>query len=296
MVSKWIDPKFSSLIVLEEKCKTRTVNKTAALKWLGQLQTKDKMLYLLHSWFRFSYLSIYKKYSLHPQGQCVGNLKGLPSFLLLCCQAISCRRRNGEWDSPWVIPRFTLARSNFLLLNYELITWPWICLSEGAAAISRWQNVIFVFKRPDVNVPLQQPAKWSELSLSDSAQDCKSWQTLQMCCSFKNASPAPGRRLGHLLPANKAPSVTVPAHQGVGWMLTYQKTSGLILVLGMFAQVFKIKSYIWKWDFDREKYSVSNMIYIKNKEPNSSVHHSRIKLMNFHGVKSSEKLFRFEPS
>lgn len=40
-VSKWIDPKFSSLIVLEEKCKTHTVNKTAHLKWLGQLQTKN---------------------------------------------------------------------------------------------------------------------------------------------------------------------------------------------------------------------------------------------------------------
>lgn len=160
-------------------------------------------------------------------------------FLLLCCQAISPRRRNGEWDSPWAIPRFTLARSNFAVLNYELITWPWSCPGEGAAPINSWQNVIFVSRGPDVNVPLQQPAKWSELSRSDSAHDCRCWQTLQMCCSLKNASPAPLRRLGHLLPAKKAPSVTVPAHQGVGSTLTSTKwvISGLAPVLGVFAWV-----------------------------------------------------------
>lgn len=249
----------------------------------------------LDSLTKYNTLSIYKRYSLHFQGRCVGNLKGLLSFLLLCCQAISRRRRNGEWDSPWVIPRFTPARSNFTVLNYEPITRPWSCLSEGAAPIKSWQNVIFVSEGPDVNVPLQLPAKSSELSRSDSARGCRCSQKLRMCCSLKNASPAPVRRLGHLLPANKAPRVTVPAHQAT---LTSTKliTSGVVPVLGMFAWVFKIKSYIWKWDFNREKYSVNNTSFIKNKGPNSSVHHSRITLRNFHGVISSEKLFRSEPS
>lgn len=241
----------------------------------GTVANKEHWIYYtpgLDSLTKYKTLSIYKRNSLHSQGQCVGNLKGLLSFLLLCCQAI--RGRNREWDSPWVIPRFTLARSNFPVLNYELIAWPWSCLSEGAAPISSWQNVIFVSEGPDVNVPLQQPAKSSELSWSDPA---RCWQTLQMCCLLKMH---PLHLWGGLDTFSQQTSVTVPAHQDVGLTLTSTKwiTSGLGLGLGMFVKVFKIKSYIWKWDFNREKYSVS---FIKNKGPDSSVHHSRIKLMNF---------------
>lgn len=243
---------------------------------------------------KYNTLSIYKRYSLHFKDSV---LEIWRVFFLFCSSAARQLVAGGEIENEILLESHQDSHWQEAISQSWVMNW-----SLGLeAARARGQLPLTADKMSSLSPRGQmwmflcsnQPShqSWAGLTLPTAADADRR-------CRCTAHSKMPPLHLWEGLDTNKAPSVTVAAHQDVGSMLTSTKliTSGLVPVLGMFAWVFKIKIYIWKWDFDREKYSVNNLNFIKNKGPNSSVHHSRITLMIFHGVLSSEKFFSFKPS